>query len=73
MGYESMAADVLAFMALEDIKEAVVLGHSMGGKVAMQLALSEPKKVSQLIVVDMAPVTYSHNFGVPRLFPGGIL
>ena len=62
MGYESMAADVLAFMALEDIKEAVVLGHSMGGKVAMQLALSEPKKVSQLIVVDMAPVTYSHNF-----------
>ncbi|MBV1875052.1 MAG: alpha/beta fold hydrolase [Cycloclasticus sp.] len=62
MDYESMAADVLAFMALNQLKEAVVLGHSMGGKVAMQLALSAPEKVSQLIIVDIAPVTYTHNF-----------
>jgi len=34
----------------------------MGGKVAMELALSNADKVSKLVVVDIAPVTYQHNF-----------
>jgi len=62
MDYQSMSDDVLAFMALEGLAKATIIGHSMGGKVAMQLALSAPDKVSQLIVVDIAPVTYQHNF-----------
>jgi len=62
MDYESMAADVLAFMEQNELEDAIVLGHSMGGKVAMQLALSAPEKVSQLIIVDIAPVAYAHNF-----------
>lgn len=38
-----------------------VLGHSMGGKAAMQLALTEPGLVRRLIVADIAPVAYGHS------------
>jgi len=38
-----------------------VLGHSMGGKAAMMLALQNPDKVKRLIVADIAPVTYTHS------------
>jgi pimeloyl-ACP methyl ester carboxylesterase len=38
-----------------------VLGHSMGGKAAMMLALRHPDKVNRLIVADMAPVPYAHT------------
>lgn len=62
MDYPSMSADVAGFMEQQGLSEAIILGHSMGGKVAMQLAASEPDKVSRLIVVDIAPVTYTHNF-----------
>ncbi|MEW5008199.1 MAG: alpha/beta fold hydrolase [Cycloclasticus sp.] len=62
MDYPSMAADVLGFMHQQGITEAVLIGHSMGGKVAMQLALSNPNKFTRLIVVDIAPVAYKHNF-----------
>lgn len=41
--------------------KAHVLGHSMGGKAAMVLALSRPELVEKLIVVDIAPVAYSHS------------
>ncbi len=62
MTYELMAADVLEFMNQANIENTVLLGHSMGGKVAMELALSSPNKISRLIVVDIAPVEYQHNF-----------
>ena len=38
-----------------------VLGHSMGGKAAMVLALARPEMVNRLIVADIAPVVYSHT------------
>lgn len=38
-----------------------VLGHSMGGKAAMMLALTQPDKVRRLIVADIAPVAYGHS------------
>jgi len=62
MDYVAMSADVQDFMQQQGIASAIVLGHSMGGKVAMELALSNVDKVSKLIVVDIAPVTYQHNF-----------
>ncbi|HIL93379.1 MAG TPA: alpha/beta fold hydrolase [Cycloclasticus sp.] len=62
MDYPSMAADITAFMNQNNLEQATVLGHSMGGKVAMQLALTAPDKVSRLIIVDIAPVAYQHNF-----------
>jgi pimeloyl-ACP methyl ester carboxylesterase len=40
------------------IEKPMLLGHSMGGKVAMALALTQPQRVAALAVVDIAPVTY---------------
>ncbi|MCV2877468.1 alpha/beta fold hydrolase [Sedimentimonas flavescens] len=58
--YEDMAAD-LAHVIDEHGGRADVLGHSMGGKAAMQLALTRPEMVRKLVVADMAPVNYSHG------------
>ena len=38
-----------------------VLGHSMGGKAAMMLALTQPQKVNRLVIADIAPVAYTHS------------
>jgi pimeloyl-ACP methyl ester carboxylesterase len=56
MRYVSMAADVLETLADQSALPAVVLGHSMGGKAAMQMALLHPDAVARLIVADIAPV-----------------
>eukprot|EP01050_Picozoa_sp_SAG11_P006602 SAG11_NODE_518_length_8798_cov_5.156110_1_plen_213_part_00 len=52
-----MAADVVAFLdkTVGPAAPAAVLGHSMGGKVAMHLALHYPSRVSKLVVVDISP------------------
>ncbi|CAA7620314.1 Predicted hydrolase or acyltransferase [Candidatus Terasakiella magnetica] len=57
------------FMAREVAKvvehlggRAAIMGHSMGGKAAMTLALTRPELVERLVVVDIAPVSYSHTF-----------
>jgi len=56
--YEVMADDLQAFMESHWIYEAHVIGHSMGGKTAMQFALNYPDLVNQLVVVDIAPKAY---------------
>ena len=56
--YEVMADDLQAFMESQWIYEAHVIGHSMGGKTAMQFALKYPDLVNQLVVVDIAPKAY---------------
>ncbi|NNE70583.1 MAG: alpha/beta fold hydrolase [Rhodothermales bacterium] len=56
--YEAMANDVIALWDKLEIESSAVLGHSMGGKVAMHLALAYPERVSHLIVADMAPRAY---------------
>jgi esterase len=56
--YPSMAADLRSFIDRHDLAPATLLGHSMGGKTAMQAALSYPDRVESLIVVDMAPKGY---------------
>jgi pimeloyl-ACP methyl ester carboxylesterase len=60
MSYQVMADDVLETFASLGVECAAVLGHSMGGKVAMLAALSRPEVVSRLIVADIAPVSYRH-------------
>jgi len=54
--YPALAADVAAVIETRVGGPAAVLGHSMGGKAAMVLALSRPELVERLIVVDIAPV-----------------
>lgn len=61
MSYDAMAADVLALMDKLGLEKAHILGHSMGGKVAMQLALNLPERLEKLIVADIAPVEYGHG------------
>ena len=63
MAYDELAQDVVNLMTKLDIEQASILGHSMGGKIAMQIALEHSKKVDKLIVADIAPVTYPphHN------------
>jgi esterase len=58
MNYALMSADVYRFMQQKEIARAHVLGHSMGGKTAMQLALNYPGLVDKLIIADIAPVPY---------------
>ena len=53
-----MARVLHHWMAAEGIGRAHLVGHSLGGKVAMQLALSHPDRVRSLVVADIAPVDY---------------
>jgi pimeloyl-ACP methyl ester carboxylesterase len=58
--YAAMAADLAEVVAAHGGR-ADLLGHSMGGKAAMLLALTEPRRVRRLVVADMAPVAYTHS------------
>jgi esterase len=53
--YQLMAEDVLELMGTERLHDVILLGHSMGGKTAMRLALDFPQAISKLIVSDIAP------------------
>lgn len=58
MDLPSMAADIVQLMDDLAISSATLIGHSLGGKVAMQVALNSPSRVNGLVVADIAPVTY---------------
>ncbi len=58
MDYPSLAADVTQTLDHLGIDTCSILGHSMGGKIAMQLACDSPQRVNRLIVADVAPVHY---------------
>lgn len=58
MTYTSMAADVLEFALTHGLQVPHVLGHSMGGKVAMQFAATHPEQARSLVSVDMGPGAY---------------
>ncbi len=62
MDYPLMAADLTALIQRLELGAADLVGHSLGGKVAMQLALQAPELVRGLVVVDIAPVRYDHRF-----------
>lgn len=63
MNYDDLSQDVFNVMEHLNIDSAHFLGHSMGGKIAMNCALISPNKVNKLIVADIAPVEYPphHN------------
>jgi len=59
-GYGDLAADLAEVIAAHGGR-ADVLGHSMGGKAAMRLALDSPSAVNRLVVADIAPVAYGRS------------
>jgi pimeloyl-ACP methyl ester carboxylesterase len=58
MNYSLMAEDIVHLMNKEGIASAHILGHSMGGKTAMQTAIEFPERVKKLIVIDISPFGY---------------
>ncbi len=58
MDYPAMAQDILDTLDDAAIGQFSVVGHSMGGKIAMALTALAPERVSKLVVIDMAPVAY---------------
>ena len=60
--YPAMAQDVIDTLDAEGVAAACVVGHSMGGKTAMHLALAAPHRVERLLLADIAPVSYPPHF-----------
>ena len=60
--YPDMVDDVLGLLDRERIERTILVGHSMGGKVAMHLALQHTQRVRGMVAVDMSPVRYTHDF-----------
>ncbi|MFC0323181.1 alpha/beta fold hydrolase [Gallibacterium melopsittaci] len=61
MDYSLMAEDLLHLIQHLQLEKVILIGHSMGGKTAMQFALNYPQYVKSLVILDIAPVTYTHN------------
>ena len=59
--YRAMASDLASVIEKYCNNNAVVLGHSMGGKAAMALALTHPEQLAGVIIADIAPVAYAHT------------
>ena len=64
--YPTLAADISHFLTQHKIKDPTLIGHSMGAKAAMCVALSQPDSIKNLIPVDNAPVdaNFKSDFGV---------
>ena len=60
--YQLMASDLNKYIKNKNIANFFLLGHSMGGKVAMEFALFYPKELHKLIIVDIAPKLYKENY-----------
>ena len=61
ISYKIMSNDLLEYFNYYKIKNAILIGHSMGGKTAMKFALEFPSKVLKLIVVDITPKKYNQS------------
>jgi esterase len=56
--YTALAGDIGEFIETHKLEKVILIGHSMGGKAAMNFALANPGKLDKLIVVDIAPKAY---------------
>lgn len=61
--YTQMADDIAAYCKEHSLKDIILLGHSMGGKVAMMVADQHAKLIDKLIVADIAPKEYPTHHG----------
>ncbi|WP_019029903.1 alpha/beta fold hydrolase [Colwellia piezophila] len=58
MEYTELAQDIINLLDHLNIERCLLLGHSMGGKIAIQVALEQPQRIKKLIIADIAPVSY---------------
>ena len=58
MGWDDLSADVAAYLDAFDLQGVTLMGHSLGGKVAMRLACDAPDRIERLIIVDIAAKRY---------------
>lgn len=67
--YNVLSEDILGFIQEHQLENPIILGHSMGGKAAMNFALAHSDMLDRLIVVDIAPKTYEvrHDYIVEGL------
>lgn len=56
--YAAMAEDVLHFMETHNLERPLIIGHSMGGKAAMNFATQHPDRFEKMVIVDIAPKAY---------------
>lgn len=61
MSYADMADDILGFLDNQKLQRVYILGHSLGGKAAMQFCLDYPERICKSIIVDIAPKSYSRH------------
>jgi len=62
--YDVMQEDLKEFMDDNRIDKAILIGHSMGGKVVMQFAVNNPEMISHLIVLDISPKSYLFSLNI---------
>jgi len=60
--YDVMCADILEYIEDNELVNPIILGHSLGGKVAMKFAFTYPTKIEKLIVADISPRKYNTDF-----------
>ncbi|HPK05743.1 MAG TPA: alpha/beta fold hydrolase [Bacteroidales bacterium] len=56
--YQVLVEDLLEYMQEQQLEKAIIIGHSMGGKVAMNFALAYPYMINKLVVIDISPRAY---------------
>ncbi|WP_298776565.1 alpha/beta fold hydrolase [uncultured Shewanella sp.] len=61
MNYPLLAQKVITLLDNESIEHVHLVGHSMGGKIAMAMALDNPSRVNSLVIADIAPVAYASS------------
>ena len=61
MSYILMMKDILSLFNYLNVEKTNLLGHSMGGKLAMIISLLEPKYVNKVIIADIAPIDYNND------------
>ncbi len=59
--YDVMVQDIMEYCVANNLEKADIIGHSMGGKVAMLFAVNYPEKINKLIVADIGPKFYSQH------------
>lgn len=65
MNYQAMAEDIVELCHDLQLQNLILIGHSMGGEVALQLSQLIPQQIAKICVIDIAPVKYTQTINTP--------